>query len=171
MLRLSKRVQIILMSSICVILLASLGWVYWQRVQEHRQVSQELNPLRTILARPYTSPTAGLEAKIAHSEAELAALKSRFPNPSQSLRISQALFDLAESCQVELLSLGVSLAADAGHPTLNLNLSLRGKTSHLLDFIDRLNGALPTAEIVSTSMVPAEAGGGQAGLKLQVHTR
>jgi len=173
LLRLGRGAQIILMSSICVILLLSLGWLYWQQFQEHRQVSQELLTMRTILAKPYTPPQAELEARLAHGEAELAALRSPFPNPRQSLEISQALFDLAKACQVNLLSLSVSLAAPgkggAEQPTFSLDLSLEGKVSHLLDFMTELGEVLPTAEVVSTNMILTE--GERAGLKLQVHTR
>ena len=159
------------MSSICAVLLGSLGWMYWQKVQEYKQVSEELTTIRAIIAKPYSSPKVDLEAKIAHRQEELASLKSYSPNYRQSLRVNKILFELAEATGVRLFSLATSLSGGEKQPNFSLALSLQGDVRNILDFIAELNGVLPTAEVISTDILPKEGQGAQAGLKIQIHTR
>ena len=167
--RLSRGAQIILIGSICGLLLLGLGWVYCHQVWEHQRVSQVLNTLHTTLAKPHSSPLAELEAKKTQAEVDLAALKTRFPTLNQSIEVSQALFDLAETCQMGLPSLSISPAGSAEQSVFNINISLEGETSDLLDFMGRMNEALPTTEIVSTNISLMEEN--RIGVKLVVHIR
>jgi len=171
--KLSKVTWIFLASGIFAILFASLGMVYSQQGNEQSRLSEEL-ALAQLRLKKYpaqqlelASQQEELENRLAKAESQLRTAKISLNQSIQSIEASNALFELAEDCQVEVTELSSpGMAAEQMEEvTLSsqpLTVTVEGDVDDLIDFIykwthEYSTGVVKSVEISVPEPVDEEA--------------
>ena len=186
--KLGKKAQIFLAGGIFVVLMASLFMVYYQQGQERSRLSDELSLVQLTLARfspeKLSAQQRILESRLTRTELEFATAKSRLRQSIESIDITDTLFEVADTHNVEIIGIdspgvtgeeleGVSLSI------LSLTVVVEGDVSNLVNFIIELSEQFPTSvdsavEILFPTSVDeseeTEVETPTASIELRIHT-
>ena len=161
MTKLSKASWRMLISGIFVIVFAGLGMAYSQQSQDQSRLSLDLAQAQLILAK--TSPDElssqedELEKRLAQSQSQLETLKASLSPVLQSIEASDALFDIAKTCGVEVVgsrSTATSTEKLSGinYSTLWLMVKLEGQVANIVRFIHTWTEENPTGVVKSVKI-------------------
>ncbi len=186
--KLGKKAQIILAGGIFVVLMASLFMVYYQHGQEQNRLSDELSLVQLALTgfspEKLSAQQRVLESRLTRTELELATAKNKLRQPIESIDITDTLFEVADTHNVEIIGIdspgvtseeleGVSLSI------LSLTAMVEGDVSNLIDFIIELSEQFPTSVDASVEILfPTSADESvetgvetpTASIELRIHT-
>ena len=165
----SKTTWIFLAVGIFIIALASLGMVYSQQGKEQSQLDEEL-ALAQLRLKKYpaqqlelASQQEELESRLAKAEAELRTAKTSLRQSTESIEASDALFELAEDCHVEVTEISSPGVAnqtldEISLSALPLTVTVEGDVLNLIDFIYQWTHEYPTGVVKSVEIsVPEPA--------------
>ena len=156
----SKTTWIFLAVGIFIIALASLGMIYSQQGNEQSRLSEDL-ALAQLRLKKYpaqqlelASQQEELESRLAKAEAELRTAKTSLRQSTESIEASDALFELAEDCHVEVTEIsspGVAAVQmeEVTLSALSLMVTVGGDVLNLIDFIYQWTHAYPTGVVKS----------------------
>jgi type II secretory pathway pseudopilin PulG len=178
--RLSKTAWTILASGIFIILAAILLMSYFQQGQEQDRLSQELSSVQLLLAKQWEKfSSEGLPAKQSELESQLASVESQLNTAKANLRqpiesiesidITDTLFEIAETSEVEIVEISNMAIIEVNPPgligedldeleffALSFTATAEGDVANLVDFVFELNQQFPTGVIESVTIkVPA----------------
>lgn len=174
MLKLSKvSLWLLIVFGIAVV---ALNFAYHKQVQEQKALSEELLLIEAILVKPVVDPTPELRSALAEAQAELGDAEGKFIDLGQSIAISDGLYLLANSYDLAVAGMQMSVSnksvGDTDYFVLRVAINLEGKVVNFLAFIDKLGREYATAEIESVDIVLAESEGeaGTAKIDINIYT-
>ncbi len=167
MIKLSKTIIIILAAGVFAILLAGLGTAYSQQAQEQSELSRQLTlaqqGLEKSLPQQLSSHLSDMETRIAQVESRLAAAKASLRQPLDSIKITAALYEAAQTCNVaitEVNSSGVTTQKqeNLNYSVLSFTIKLEGDVPSLISFVGELSRRFPTGLVKRLEIdIPEEA--------------
>jgi len=147
--RLSRTFWLILGIGISVIAVGILGWVYLDQRGEHKRLDDNL----AVAQRTYSilvSQRDDLESQLSQSESELAQAesllreaKASFPESVESIEYDDALFGIADDCDLEITKLTASEPSNEEAETItyitaSFTVDVEGEVADILDFINTI---------------------------------
>ena len=187
MLKLSKTAWTILVGGTIIILAAILLISYFQQGQEQDRLSMELSSIQILLAKQSDRSSAEelpakqseLESQLAQAESQLNIAKANLRQPIESIDITDTLFEIAETSEVEIVEISDVAIIETSPPgltseeleelgeepeelkelsffALSFLVTAEGDVANLVDFVFELNQQFPTGVIESVKIeVPA----------------
>ena len=169
--KLTKASWLMLMGGIFIIVFAGLGLAYSRQTQEQTRLAQEMAQAQLILAKSspaeLSSEKDELEKRLTQSQSQLEALKASLSPVVQSIEASDALFDIAETCGVEVIGSrstppSVEALNGVGYSTLCLKVRLEGDVTNIIRFIhtwteENLTGVVKSVRINVPEITGEEA--------------
>ncbi len=116
--RLSKTAWLILGIGIFVIAFGSLFMVYSRQTGEQERLEDDLSAAQALWPQLISeredleSQLAQLESQLTQATSSLSSSKARFPKSVQSIEYDEALFDIADECDLEIMELTASEPRD-----------------------------------------------------------
>jgi hypothetical protein len=179
-LKLSKTSWLVIIIGVFIILLAGLGIIRSNQVQEQNNLKDTLGltqlKLQTIQLEQFPQRQEELEKQLSQTMAESESARSVLSQPIGSIMVSALLFDLAEANSVnitEVSSAGMTDSNLEGVPCLALSFGadVTGEVANLVNFITSLNNELRTGVVSSTEInIPESGGMPSARIQLVVYT-
>ena len=163
--KLSTTSWIFLIIGIFGILVLSLNVAYAQQSQEQSRLNEEVALVqKRLLKNPpqqISSQKSELESQLAKAELQLKVAKVGLYWSTESIEASDALFELAMDCDVEITkisSLALSTEAVEGVTlsTLPLTVTVEGDVLNLVDFIYKWTHEYPTGVVQSVAITVPE---------------
>jgi len=163
--KLSKTGWLFLGAGIFAILAASLGVAHSQQASERSQLTQGLSMAQLQLQKcdfeGLSSRQEELERSLARVESQLRTSKNSLSQSIESIEASDALYDIAKDCGVEITEIhssspnndeleGVSCAA------VPLTVQVEGDLSRIVDFIHEWTRKYPTGMVRSVAITVPE---------------
>jgi len=157
--KLSRTAWLILGIGIFAIAIGSLFWVYLEQRGEQQRLDDSLSVAQATLPT-LVSERANLESQLSQSESELAQarsllyeVKASFPESVESIEYDEALFDIADDCDLEIMELTASEPSDeevesitysdeevesVTYSVASFTVEVEGTVAHILDFINTI---------------------------------
>ncbi len=190
--KLGKASWLILGAGIFVIAFGSLGAINSQRLQEQRQLNEELAivevRLNKLQLEELSSNKESLEMQLEQTISQFEAAKATLTQPTIAIDVSDNLYRIAGAAGVEITeisSTGLMNGDLEGITTsvLPFTTTVEGNVSNLINFVTRLNadfmtGVVKSVEITSPNATSSNATSSnttgedkpQANIRLVVHT-
>ena len=159
--KLSKTALILLVVGIFVVIFAGLGVAYSQQGNEQRRLTEELDlaqlRLQKFPASQLASQREELENRLAQAESQLEKAKTDLIHLIESIEASNTLYDIAETCSVEITeirSFAQTHLGVGGIPcsALPITVQVEGEVLNLIDFIYRWTSEYPTGTVKSVEI-------------------
>lgn len=176
--KISKKVLLIIGIVIFAIILVSLVRTYSQQAAEQRQLSDSLAARQTLLNN-LSKDKEEWESKRNKAESLLDTSRKKFPQSVECIEYGEDLFDIAEGCNVELTSLGMSNPSSlkigaVAYSVASFELKVTGSMDDILDFIYALRTGddfeLPwSAEVKAVNIAAGAQGEVGASIKLDIY--
>ena len=163
--KISKTSWLLLAVGISIITLAGLGVTRARQLHEQDRVNEELSLVRQRLngfqLEELRFQQEELEKQISQTISQLEADKTTLSRPIGSIVASDILFDIAETCGVEVTEISSSgLITDdlegIACSVLTLTAHIEGDVPNLVDFITKVNGDFMTGTVKSVDMNVSE---------------
>ena len=179
---LSKTSWIILTVGISIIAFASLGFARAQQLHERNQLNEELSIAEISISKlkleQLSSQREELEKQLTESIAQLETTKTILSQPAESIAASSTLFNIAETCGVEITEISSSGLASGDLEgitcsVLPFTVRAEGVISSLMSFIFTLNGDFITGAIETVDISAADNatdGSSSANIQLLIYT-
>ena len=147
--RLSKTFWLILGIGISVIAVGVLGWFYLNQRGEQQRLDDNLTVAQSTYST-LVSQRDNLESQLTQSESELAQAesflleaKASFPGSVESIEYDDALFGIADDCDLEITKLTASEPSDQEAETItyitaSFTVYVEGEVADILDFINTI---------------------------------
>ncbi len=159
--KLGKTSLLLIIAGVVIIAFASLGIARVQRLQEQDQIAEELSVATLRLERfqleYLRSQQEELEKQRGQMSSELETIRVTLAQVINSIGATDALFNIAQTCSVEVTELTSSNPVDGmlqeiPCSVLTLNVTVEGSLPNLVSFIIRVNddfviGTVQSAEI------------------------
>ena len=178
----SRTGWIILAVGITIIAFANLGVARFQQVQERNQLNEKLSLAKQKLSEfqleQIYSQQEELEKQLDQTMSQFQTAKTILSQPIGSISTSGKLFDIAETCGIEVTEINSSSPASGNLEgivcsILPFNVVVEGDVPNLIDFIIKLNGDFKTGVVTSVDMRVSENTGGEkslANIRLLLYT-
>ena len=163
--KLGKTALITVVAGIFVIAVASLGIAYFRQGQEQERLDEEL-ALAQVRVKSYpikqlSSQKEEMEIQMAEAESELSVTRASLRQSTESIEASDALFKIAETCQVEVTGINSSgliteTPEDVALSALAFAVTIEGDVPNLIDFVHRWTSAYPTGVVKSVVIKVSE---------------
>ena len=160
--KLSKTSWMLLASGVFIIAFASMGMAYLNQSGQQTQLNQELSQAQLIIKKSSTSELVPrkeeLESRLAQAKSRLKEIKSNLSHTEENIEACDSLFDIAETCEVEITSISSSPPLnnarlnEATYSTLQLTVKLNGDIPDLINFILNWTQEHPTGVVESVRM-------------------
>ncbi|MFC2002178.1 hypothetical protein ACFLUZ_06760 [Chloroflexota bacterium] len=163
--KLGKISWIILSVGIVMVAFASLGIARAQQVREHEQLQEEISITETRLAKYQLKELhvrqSDLEEQLNQATSNLKAAKDNLRQPIESIGVTGSLFQIAESCGVEITGISSSgIASDKltgiTCATIRLAIDVEGDVPNLISYVIKLNNDFTTGVVMSVQSNPQE---------------
>ena len=163
--KLSKTSWLILTVGICIVAFVSLGVARAQQLDEQNQLNEELSIAELRLSKfqieQFSSQQEELEKQLTESIAQLETTKVILSQPAESIAVSGTLFNIAETCGVEITEINSSglSSSDLEGITcsvLPLTVKAEGVISSLMSFIFTLNDNFTTGAVETVNISVAD---------------
>jgi len=157
--KLSRTAWLILGIGVFAIAIGSLFWVYLEQRGEQQRLDDSLSVAQATLPT-LVSERANLESQLSQSESELAQarsllyeVKASFPESVESIEYDEALFDIADDCNLKITNLTASEPSDeevesitysdeevesVTYSVASFTVEVEGTVPHILDFINTI---------------------------------
>jgi len=170
--KLNKKILLFLGIAIFVILGVSLGMVQSQQAQERNQLEQDLSLAQLRLnkgkdaSQELFSQQEDLENRLTQARSQLTTAKAGLFQLIETIEVNATLFEIAETCGVEIIEITSSAPADKeleGIPcsALTLRVRIEGRVINLLDFVRKWTETFHTGEVVSVGITPVSSAEGE----------
>ena len=147
--RLSRTAWLILGIGILVIVLGSLGTIYRAQASEQKELTSQLAMAQATLPKlasekeALESQLTQLGKKLTQTTSLLNQAESEFPESVESVDYDEALFRIADNCDLEITKLTASEASDKEVEDItfsitSLNVEVEGEVIDILDFFDAI---------------------------------
>jgi len=154
------------------VIYAAFGLVYFQKQAECRDLQSQITLNRTILEKPHSS--------LKEWENQLSAVQSEWaslPNTKQSIELADALVDVAQESNVQVVSIGTSLPIEMQdmemeYTVLPFDVAVQGNQGDIMVFVRSLAQSpelLRTLEIRSVNIISTTCPLNPYGAKLQLY--
>lgn len=181
--KLSKTSQWILTIGILAILLVSLGVVYSRQKAEQSelrtnvaQAQQDFMKYSKYTAK-YTTEKKELEARRNEANSRIASVQNEFRKYTESIEISDTLFEVADDANVTITELSSSLPEQEElngitYQVFSIDVTAEGEVVALLNFSKELSERFSAAAIESVDInVPEAAEEGESEEKPTINLR
>jgi len=158
-LKLTKTSWIVLLTSVLILALASVGYLRYEQQNEQTMLSDELEVAQLRLSKmelrelklQTEETSANLEVAIAELDTKIAALQV----PIASIDLTDNLFEYAESCNITIISLNSSRISPAKIGSVDclsttVALQVTGKIGNLISYVKKINDGQTTGVVRST---------------------
>jgi len=175
--KLGKTAQWILSLGILVALLIGVVTVYSRQRAEQGDLQGELNQLNENFAK-YTAQKGELQGRLNKAQSDLSKLDEKFQLPTESVEITDAIFEAADDSNADIIKISSSLpkagkATEAGtvaYDSFAISIQAEGTVVELLKLCEKLSEAFPDSVINSVGIdVGKEAGEAKITLSLTVY--
>ena len=168
--KLSKKKWLFLGISLFVILGAGMGMVWTQRVQEQRQLKQELSLAQLRLSKSadvqqLSSQHDALQNRLTQIPLQITKSKASLSQSLETIETDETLFGIAETSGVEITQITSSPPTDIKLQSipcsaLRQSLQIEGEEGKILDFIRLWTEKFPTGVVVSVQITTQSEGAG-----------
>jgi Tfp pilus assembly protein PilO len=145
-LRLSRTAWLILVIGVLVIALGSLYMVYSRQSSEQQELAASLATAQARLPKVIADREASeaelaqWQDKLAEATSLLAKSEAQFPGSAESIEYDEVLYEIADSCDLEVMSLTASEPSekkveDVTYTVTTFEVEVRGEVDDILDFI------------------------------------
>ncbi len=166
--KLNKKILLFLGIAIFAILGVSLGMVQSQQARERNQLEQDLSLAQLRLnkgkdaSQELFSQREDLENRLTQARSQLTTAKVGLFQLIETVEVNATLFEIAETCGVEIIEITSSAPADKeleGIPcsALTLRVRIEGRVINLLDFVRKWTETFHTGEVVSVGITPVSS--------------
>lgn len=182
--RISRTAWLILGIGISVIAVSILVWVYFDQSGEQKTLNESLSGAQKTLPI-LVSQREDLESQLTQLKSELAQAESLFYKAKasfesvESIEYGEALFDIADDCNLEITKLTASEPSDEKVETItyitaSFTVVVEGTVADILDFVDTIatdeDFANATIELVNMQVPePEEEGKPSATINLVLY--
>ena len=147
--RLSRTAWLILGIGILVIVLGSLGTIYRTQASEQKELTSQLGMAQATLPKlasekeALESQLTQLGKKLTQTTSLLNQAESKFPESVESVDYDEALFRIADNCDLEITKLTASDARDKEVEDITFSIAsfsgeVEGEVVDILDFVDAI---------------------------------
>jgi Tfp pilus assembly protein PilO len=144
--RLSRTAWLILGIGVLVIALGTLYMVYSRQVSEQQELAASLSTAQARLPKVISDRQAAeaeltqWQDKLAEATSLLDKSQAQFPGSAESIEYDEVLFEIADSCDLEVMSLTASeprdkKVEDVTYTVTTFEVEVRGEVDDILDFI------------------------------------
>jgi hypothetical protein len=173
--KLSKKVLLIIIVVIFAVALGVLFSIYSGQNGEKAALNERLSQAQTLLPGLIDNREAK-EDELTQAESLLAASRAQFPESVESIEYGDDLFEIADNCNVSLVTLTAKKPANqtmgaVTYSTSSFNVVVQGSIGNILEFIYALRTGddfrLPwSAEMIS---IKTNVSGGSADISLIIY--
>ena len=177
MFKLSKKSWLLISVGVFTILFAGLWTVHSQQTNEQNQLEDKLNTAELKLDGFQTEQLSRrlkeLEGQLEQTLSQSEAAREILSQPIGSLAISSVMFNIAETCNVEVTEIGSPGLAIEELDGLACNVlpftaTVEGDVTDLVSFITKLNDGLENGIINSVEISIPETNGEKASANFQM---
>ncbi len=181
--KLSKTHWMIIITGILTIAIASLAIVYFQQVQQHKQLNEQLIQVQTNTEKAQITKLVldktELEAQLGEVEPQFEVVQGALSQPILSSTVTRTLFDIAEDHGLEIIEMTSTVPskeklAGVEFSLITLTTHVEGDSSNMVDFIIDLNNHFPTGIIRNVTItIPENSSGEKAtvDILMVIYTR
>ncbi|MFC1908785.1 hypothetical protein ACFLXD_02830 [Chloroflexota bacterium] len=163
--KLSRTSWLILITGIFVVSVGSLGFTHSQQLKEQDQQSDVLTIAEKRLSQLQTKDLSiqqeEMEEQLSQVRSELKSAKEAMRLSIESIEETDALFQIAETCSVNITDIGSSgigddKVLDISLSNISLTVRAEGDLPNLIDFVIKVNTDFTTGYIKSADInIPA----------------
>lgn len=165
-LKLSKTSWLILSTGVFVVVLAGLGITRFGQISDNTTLNEELSisavRLENINLAPLQVQLAELNEQLKDSESQLAEVKNRFIQTIISVDVVDKFYEIAYYYGIKVRNIGTSQIQDNRYQgvnciVININATVVGTLSQIIDFIIGLNNNYSTGFVSSVQISISDA--------------
>ena len=159
--KLSKTSWIIITVGIIIIAFGGLGIARHQQVLEQTQLRDELSVtatrLQKIQIKPLQSQHSELQEQFDQTLLQLETAKDELRQPIESIDVTDAIFEIAEACDMEITRFSSSALSDdkldgISYSVIKLTIAVDGDVPNFISFVTKLNNDFGTGIANSVQM-------------------
>jgi len=175
--KLSKTAQWILSLGILVALLVGMVSVYGGQRAEQRDLQSELTQLNDDFVK-YTTQKGELQGRLNKAQSDLSKLDEKFQLPTESVEITEAIFEAADDSNADIIKISSSLPkkgkatgeGTVAYDSFGITIEAEGTVVELLKLCEKLSEAFTNGVINNVVIsVGEEAGEAKITLSLTVY--
>lgn len=176
--KLSKTSLLVISAGFLIIMMAGLGVVYFQKVDERNQFSEQLalaqSGVSGMQIELLSSQQTDLEGQLSQAISQFEAVKVILSQPISSVTVWSILFDVAKAHDLEITEITSSgLTSDSlegiTYSVLSLTVKIEGDVPNLVNFVTQLNSYFTTGVVKSVVItVPETTNGESASANIEV---
>ena len=170
--RLSKKVWIIVGIGVFAIVLGFFLSTYFLQIEERRQLEERLEQAETRLP-VLIAQREDLDGELTQAESSLDKSQAEFPESIESIEYGEYIFEIADSCNLNLASLSFPKPADktvgsVTYSVVSLSLPVSGQVADIFEFIHVLRTD-PRFASTAVKSVNLNVGGGSATVSVDIY--
>ncbi len=163
--KLSKTTLLFVTIGVFIIILASLGVVRSQQVQEQNQLNEQLalaqSNLKRVQLEQLSSRQTELEKQLSQATSQFEAVKAILTQPVGSIAASSILFDVAKAHGLEVIEMTSSGSTTESLEgvtcsVVSLTARVEGDVLNLVNFVTKLNSHFTTGVVKSIMITVPE---------------
>ena len=175
--KLSKTAQWILSLGILVALLVGMMSVYGGQRAEQGDLQSELTQLNDDFVK-YTTQKGELQGRLNKAQSDLSKLDEKFQLPTESVEITEAIFEAADDSNADIIKISSSLPkkgkatgeGTVAYDSFEITIEAEGTVVELLKLCEKLSEAFTNGVINNVVIdVGEEAGEAKITLSLTVY--
>ena len=175
--KLSKTAQWILSLGILVALLVGMMSVYGRQRAEQGDLQSELTQLNENFVK-YTTQKGELQGRLNKAQSDLSKLDEKFQLPTESVEITEAIFEAADDSNADIIKISSSLPkkgkatgeGTVAYDSFGITIEAEGTVVELLKLCEKLSEAFTNGVINNVVIdVGEEAGEAKITLSLTVY--
>jgi hypothetical protein len=175
--KIDKKIWLIVGIVIFVVVLVSLLRLYSQQASEQGQLRTSLASRQTLL-RKLTNDKETLEDQLEQAESLLNTSQAEFPESVESIEYGEDLFEIADSCNLELTDLNPTVPTNikAGAVTYSVGsfaVRVSGSMDDIIEFVEAIRSGdgfdLPWSAEVESVTIDAGSGQTSATITLDIY--
>jgi len=145
----------------CLIAFSSVGAARAQRIEEQDQLREELSVAELRLSKLSTQELSDQQAKLTEelrqATAQFEDVKAEFTQLTDSINASDRLFEIAQTCDVEITevtssSLTIERLEEIDYYALPITIRVEGQVAALINFINELSNSLGVGSVKSAAI-------------------
>lgn len=176
--KLSKTSLLVISAGFLIIIIAGLGMVYFQKVDEQNQLSEQLalaqSGVSGMQLERLSSQQTDLEGQLSQAISQFEAVKAILSQPMSSVTVWSISFDVAKAHDLEITEITSSgLTSDSlegiTYSVLSLTVKIEGDVPNIVNFVTQLNSYFTTGVVKSVVItVPETTNGESASANIEV---
>jgi hypothetical protein len=161
--KISGKVGLIVIIVVIVAALAGLYTVYSRQAADRKQLNERLDRAQTLQPQ-LTDSKSDLEDQLASAQSSLETNRAKFPESVESIEYGEYIFELVETCNLQLASLtfprpAARTVGSVTYSVVSLSLPVSGTLENIFKFIDLIKTD-PRFASTQVNSVNLNVGGG-----------